>query len=182
MNTLQYCLCMASKLRLKPKVFYCLHVAYHILLHWLTQVHAGYFHILHWLTHTCSVLHILHWLTQGIAYMQRIPYTALANTTYMQCVSHILHWQGIITLHTMCSPTNNTNISIHMCLHIGIFQDISIRNSSVLHVYPPDNPKSTVYYVMKTLKCLLPNVVVKVRAGVQISCMIVQLVCTCCAS
>ena len=33
----------------------------------------------------------------------------------------------------------------------------------MLFVYPPENAKSTVYYVMQNLKCLLPNVVVKVQ-------------------
>ena len=41
-------------------------------------------------------------------------------------------------------------------------QDISIRSSSVIYVYPPENPKSTIYYVLQTLKGLLPKVVVKV--------------------
>ena len=36
----------------------------------------------------------------------------------------------------------------------------------MLFVYPPDNPKSTVYYVMQHLKSLLPKVVVKVQQSV----------------
>ena len=36
----------------------------------------------------------------------------------------------------------------------------------MLFVYPPDNTKSTVYYVMQHLKSLLPKVVVKVQQSV----------------
>ena len=36
----------------------------------------------------------------------------------------------------------------------------------MLFVYPPDNQKSTVYYVMQHLKSLLPKVVVKVQQSV----------------
>jgi len=46
-----------------------------------------------------------------------------------------------------------------------LLQNISIRSSWVLFVYPPESQKSSLYYVMQSLKAQLPNVVVKVGQG-----------------
>lgn len=39
--------------------------------------------------------------------------------------------------------------------------NISVRSEALIHISPPDNPKSSLYYSMQFLKSQLPNVVVK---------------------
>ena len=63
----------------------------------------------------------------------------------------------------VCARLLANKLAQDLFLSVAIpLKDVHVRSSSVVYVYPPDNPKSSLYYVMQQLKSALPKVVVKV--------------------